>query len=184
MLEKLLNIERIIYRSSDSRQTIEAKLEKIFKNERLGFQHNISGKFISANEFKAADNWTIGVSIRSFEKDPAYLKGKIFDEGKGTILRIRVRPNSIFPLFSIIFPVGGFIAAFTSDFDSGLMEDGLPSLVFILVGLISYWLGGLLKSRLKRKIELYLGLSKIDYCEEKNLNALEPKQNANAGLVV
>lgn len=162
MIDKILNIERLEYKSNLTTQDFKNKLDTIFNQGTFKFKYNLSGKFINNYEFKATDKWTIGVYIRSFENDPAYLKGKIKETGDGLILNVTVRPNSIFSIFGFIFPIAGIFAMFATGFGS-TSEDGLiAGLTFILIGLIFYPLGRFLRNRLRNKFEQYLDLKRVE----------------------
>jgi hypothetical protein len=158
MIDKIFNIERLEYKSNLSTQDFKNKLDTIFNQGTFNYKYNLTGKFINDYEFKATDKWTIGLYIRSFENDPAYLKGKIKATNSGIILNVTVRPNSIFSIFGFLFPIAGIFALFATGFGS-TNEDGLiVGLAFVIIGLIFYPLGKFLRNRLRKKFEKYLDL--------------------------
>lgn len=141
MIYRILNIERLEYKSNLTAPVFKNKLDKIFNQGTLKFKYNLSGKFINDFEFKATDKWTIGIYIRGFENDPAYLKGKITETSNGIIINITVRPNSIFLIFGFLFPIVGFFALFAPIFGNTTEDELMGSLAFIFIGLIFYSLG-------------------------------------------
>lgn len=156
LIDKIFNIERLEYKSNRKISIIKNRLDKIFNQGTL--QYNLSGKFINDNEFQATDKWTIGLYIRSFENDPAYLKGKIDETSNGATIKVSVRPNSIFPIFGFLFPLLGIFALFSKS------QDGLTvGLAFIASGLISYPIGKFLRVRLRNKFERYLDLKRPEH---------------------
>lgn len=83
---------------ADVRQLLE-------RTQSLNFSVNLTGEFIAADEFKMTPKWSF-ITTRGFEPDPSYLHGYIFqDEWKRTRVTFTIRPNSVFPLFSIAFPL-------------------------------------------------------------------------------
>ncbi|SMO93561.1 hypothetical protein SAMN06265379_1207 [Saccharicrinis carchari] len=158
MIDKVLNFQRIEYRSKMSAQDFKSRLSSIFSQK--GFKFNLSGKFTSEQDFKATDKWTIGIYIRSFENDPAYLKGKIKDSKNGVTVEVLVRPNSIFSLFGLLFPLIGMIALVSTNFGK-TDEDALGvGIGFIIFGLICYPIGNYLRNRIRNKFEDYLDLAR------------------------
>jgi hypothetical protein len=162
MIRKLLMVERVEYKSNLTAQNFKYKLEKIFNQGTFDLKYNLAGKFIGDTEFKVTDKWTIGIIIKNFEKDPAYLKGKMNETPQGLILEVSVRPNSVFPLFRIISPILGVFALFSTEFDSQTSDVKMIGLVFIVFGLAFYLLGKFLRYRLRNKFEQYLDLKKAE----------------------
>jgi len=163
MIDKLLNIERINYKSNSSSQDFKRNLNNILNQGTFKFKYNLAGKFINDNEFKIIDKWTIGVYIRSFENDPAYLRGKIIEKENGITVKVSVRPNSIFPLFGFLFPILGLFAIFTTGFGQENNEGLFVGLFFIVFGIIIFPIGRLLRNRLRNKFEQYLDLKRYGY---------------------
>lgn len=158
MIDKILNFQRIEYRSKMSARKFKMRLESIFNQK--GLKYNLSGKFTTERRFKATDKWTIGIYIRSFERDPAYLKGNVKDSEDGIVVDVIVRPNSIFTLFGFLFPVIGMIALISTNFGK-TNEDGLGvGIGFVIFGLINYPIGNYLRNRLRNKLENYLDLER------------------------
>ncbi|MGQ1786013.1 MULTISPECIES: hypothetical protein [unclassified Saccharicrinis] len=158
MIDKILNFQRIEYESKMSIHDFKSRLSSIF--DQKGFKYNLSGKFTTELDFKATDKWTIGIYIRSFENDPAYLKGKIKDSKEGIIVDVTVRPNSIFSLFGLLFPLVGLIALISTDFGKTDEEALGVGIGFIVFGLICYPIGNYLRNRIRNKFEEYLELKR------------------------
>lgn len=162
MINEIFNIETKEYKSTLNAQDFKNKLERIFKQGALTFKYNLTGSFINDDEFKAVDKWTIGINIKSFENDPAYLKGKIKETNDGTIITLTVRPNSIFLIFGFLCPFVGILTFVNSGFGSTNQDELIVGLGFIISGLISYLIGRYSRNRLRNKFEQYLDLKKMD----------------------
>ncbi|MBK3519981.1 hypothetical protein [Carboxylicivirga marina] len=152
MIDKILNYQRVEYYCKLSAQDFKTRLSRVLNLK----GYNLSGKFTSDRDFKLSDAWTIGIFIQSFENDPAYLKGRIKDSKEGIIVDVLVRPNSIFSIFGLLFPLIGIYTLISSDF--GKAAEG--AIFFIIFGLIWYLIGIYLKVRIRNKFEDYLGLER------------------------
>ncbi len=135
MIDKILNIKRLEYKSTFAIQDFKNELDAIFSQGVFNFKYNLSGKFINNYEFKVTDKWTIGLYIRSFENASAYLKGKITETSNGIILNVLVRPNSIFSIFGLLFPILGIFILFEIGFGITTEDVKIVGFMFILVGL-------------------------------------------------
>ena len=156
MIDRILNFQRIVYASKVSAADIKLRLNSIFNQK--GYKYNLSGKFITERDFKATDKWTIGIYIRNFENDPAYLKGKIKETKEGTLIDVTVRPNSIFSIFGLLFPLVGTFALISSYFGKTDEEALGVGIGFIIFGLVCYPIGNYLRNRIRNKFEDYLEL--------------------------
>ncbi len=137
MIDKLIQTERFTYITSLKPEAFKAKLESIFNRKTFDFKYNLSGKFTDEYKFKATSKWTIGVYIRSFENDPAYLRGTINEHSKGSEIDVSVRPNSIFIIFGIVFPIIG-IASLINGLGIGDEDAIFVGLFFPIMGGIWY----------------------------------------------
>jgi hypothetical protein len=158
MIDRILNYQKIEYQSKLSAHEFKSRLNNIF-NEK-GYKYNLSGKFTSEMGFKAVDKWTIGIFIRGFETDPAYLKGKIKDSKDGIVVDVIVRPNSNFSLFGLMLPLVGLYELISTSFgnaDKDALGIGIGVIVF---GLFSYLMGKYLRNRIRNKFEEYLRLER------------------------
>lgn len=153
--DKLIQLERFTYITNLSPDGFKSKLESIFNRKTFDFKYNLSGKFTDEYKFKATSKWTIGVYIRSFENDPAYLRGTIHNHSKGCKIEVSVRPNSIFMLFGIVFPIVG-VTLLINGLNIGDEESVFGGLFFALMGGFWYLVGKFLRRRLKRQFEEYL----------------------------
>lgn len=158
MIDRILNYQKIEYQSKLSAHEFKSRLNNIF-NEK-GYKYNLSGKFTSEKDFKAVDKWTIGIFIRSFENDPAYLKGKIKDSKDGIVVDVIVRPNSIFPIFGLLFPLVGVYALISTNFGKTDKDALGIGIAFVFFGLFCYPIGKYLRNRIRNKFEEYLRLER------------------------
>jgi hypothetical protein len=111
ILPKQIWKEEFDYVSDKSVDSLKSDIQQLFDQTKgWNFPVNLTGEFISDNEFKMTPKWQL-VVIRNFEREISYLNGKIFqDEFKRTRVIFTVRPNSIFPIFFFLFPLFGLFA--------------------------------------------------------------------------
>lgn len=97
----------------------------------------------------------------NLKRKAAYLYGKITKTEKGTLVKLKVNPNSFLPIFAILSSLIGTVITLrtlsnTQD-DKFLLIIGV---VFIALGITYYPLSTLLKNRLRNKVVTFLGLIK------------------------
>ena len=123
----------------------------------------MSGKLTSENEFTVYDKWSvIGWDMPNLKRKAAYLYGKITKGEKGTLVKLKIKPNSILPIFAILSTLFGVFITLkglsNTEDDNFFLMIGL---VFIALGVIYYPMSTLLKNRLRNKIVKYLDLNKL-----------------------
>jgi 1,4-dihydroxy-2-naphthoate octaprenyltransferase len=98
----------------------------------------------------------------NLKRKAAYLKGKMTTGENGTLVKLKVKPNSILPIFAITTTLIGFLITIIA------MSNAQDNLFFILLGSVCIALGMIyypmsiwLKNRLRNKMVQYLDLSKI-----------------------
>jgi hypothetical protein len=158
-IDLLLNREKLEYKSDLGAPDFKQKLDSIFSPDSFEVNYNLSGEFTGEFAFTATDKWTLGFYIRSFERDPAYLKGLIEEDGNGSVIYITVRPNYTFQLAA----PGALLICLTEMTSSSSVFQGIDriiaGLVMLLAGIVLYALGVFFRIRLRNKFEKYLGLN-------------------------
>ena len=155
MIEKILNTKKINYSSNLNEDNLKQKIEDIFQQSNLSFV----GKFTSPNEFAAYDIWTyIAWYIPNFKRKTAYLYGEIIKSGKGTLLKLNIKPNPVIAIFPILTILIGIITIIIAESNNKTLIFGL---IIIAVGILSYLFGMFLTSRLRNNFNKYLDLKKI-----------------------
>jgi len=159
MIQKILNIEEISYSSSLNEERLKKKIEDLFEQRTL----RVAGKLTSENGFTVYDKWTVvGWDMPNLNRKAAYLYGKITTGEEGTLLKLKVKPNFILPIFAMLFTLIGVAMTLnalpkTEDDKSCL----ILGLALIALGIIYYLMSTLLKNRLRNKIVKYLSLKKV-----------------------
>ncbi len=95
------------------------------------------------------------------KRKSAYLKGKIIKSGKGTLIKLNSKPNSILSIFAILSVFIGIITTIAAELNKENNEFLSIGLIFITVGTISYPIGIFLRNRLRNNFEKYLDLQKV-----------------------
>jgi hypothetical protein len=158
MIQKILNIEEINYSSNLNEESLKKRIEDLFEQRTL----RVEGKLTNENEFSANDKWVvINWDMPNLRRKAAYLKGKITKGEKGTLIKLKVKPNSIFPVFAIFSALLGIFFTLKSLSYTGSKFFVILGLAFIALGIIYYPLSTLLKNRLRNKIVKHLDLSKV-----------------------
>jgi hypothetical protein len=115
LLPKKIWKEEFQYYSEKSIEELKNQIQELFSvsQDKIGGV-NLTGAFTSEFEFEMTPIWQL-IRIRNFERSESYLKGRIFsDELNRTCVTFTVRPNSIFLMFTFLFPLFG-LAVLTSD---------------------------------------------------------------------
>ncbi|MBD81501.1 MAG: hypothetical protein CL840_21460 [Crocinitomicaceae bacterium] len=159
VIQRILNIEEGSYSSSLNEESLKRKIENLFEQTTL----RLAGKLTSENEFTAYDKLVIiGWNMPYLRRKSAYLKGKITQGQNGPLIKLKVNPNSILPIFSILAILSGVI--FTLIALSNTQVDKfflIPGLVLIALGIVYYPVSTLLRNRLRNEMVNYLDLNKI-----------------------
>lgn len=164
LLPKQLRKEEFEYYSDKSVKAFRIEMEQLFeKTYGLNFSINLVGEFVSEDEFKITPKWQF-IIIRHFERDAAYLNGKIISQGKNsTLVKFSVRPNSIFVIFFFVFPVIS-VALLISYFngDSGKTDMLVVIAVFgIVTPLVSMLIARSVKNGIKQTFVTTFNLQPI-----------------------
>lgn len=158
MIEKILTIKKASYSSNLNKEDLKKRIEDLFEQRAL----KLVGKFTSQNEFAAYDKWTIiSWYIPNFKRNSAYLKGEIIKSEKGTLIKLKIKPNSALSIFSILSVLIGMITTIAAE---SIIENNqllITGLIFIAVGIIYYSVGLFLRYRLQSNFEKYLDLQKV-----------------------
>jgi hypothetical protein len=159
MIQRILNSEEASYSSSLDAENLKKRIKILFEQKSL----RLAGKLISENEFTACDNLVVvGWSMPNLRRRSAYLVGKITQAQDGTLIKLKVNPNTALPVFAILATLCGFIFTILgltiSQDDQTLLILGLA---FIVVGAAYYPISTLLRNRLRNKIVRYLELDKV-----------------------
>ena len=158
MISKILNTQNINYSSNLDGDNLKRKIEAIFEKSNLSFV----GKFISQNEFAAADKWTyIKWYVPNFKRKTAYLHGEVIKTGKNTLLKLNIKPNpvvSIFPILTVLIGLIFVIVAEPQNENNGTLIFGL---IIVAVGVLFYLFGMFLRNRLRNNFKKYLDLQKV-----------------------
>ncbi|MBT7620852.1 MAG: hypothetical protein HN593_00330 [Lentimicrobiaceae bacterium] len=159
MLQRILNVEEVIYSSNLNEENLMRRVENLFEQKSLG----LAGKIISEDEFTAYEKLiVIGWDMPYLRRKAAYLKGKITQGEKGTLIKLKVSPNSFLPIFAIVAAITGVIITLI-----GLLNTHADKLflifgiAFFTLGIVYYPVSTILRNRLKNKVTKYLNLSKV-----------------------
>ncbi len=158
MIEKILNTKKINYSSNLNGDNLKQKIEGIFEQSNLSFV----GKFTSQNEFTAYDKWTyITWYVPNFRRKTAYLKGKIIKSGKGTLIKLNIKPNPVISIFPILTLIIGIITIIVAESNNENNETLIFGLIIIAVGILFYLFGIFLRNRLRNNFKKYLDLKMV-----------------------
>jgi hypothetical protein len=154
MIDNILNTKKENYSSSLNVEHLMQKIGGIFEKNDSSFV----GKFTSQNEFEIYDKWTfIKWYVPNFRRKTAYLIGEILESGKGTLIKLNIKPHpviSIFPILTILIGIITLIVAYSNN------ETLIFGLIIIAVGIVFYLSGMFLTSRLRNNFKKYLDLQK------------------------
>lgn len=158
IVEKILNTEEVNYTSNLNAESLKKKVEDLLEKR----NSHVDGKLTSENEFTLYDKWiVVGWNMPNLKRKAAYLYGKITKDEKGTLVNLKVNPNSILPLFGIFSIVVGLIISLISISNS--LENRfffILGIVFLTMGIIYYPVSTFLRNRLRNKIVKHLDLIK------------------------
>ena len=155
MIEKILNTKNINYSSNLNGDNLRQKIEDVFKQSNLSFV----GKFTSQNEFETYDKWTyITWYVPNFKRKTAYLYGEIIKSGKGTLLKLNIKPNPVIAIFPILTILIGIVTIIVAESNNKTLIFGL---IIIAVGILFYLFGMFLTSRLRNNFKKHLDLQKV-----------------------
>ena len=159
MIQKILNIEEVSYSSNLNSEKLKKKIEDLFEQRTL----RLAGKLTSKNEFTAYDKWiVIGWNMPYLKRKAAYLYGKITKGENGSLIKLKVKPNSILPGFAFISTLIGVL--FTLKALLNTYDDKFFLIIgstFFVLGIIGYPMSTFLKNRLRNKVVKYLDLNKV-----------------------
>jgi hypothetical protein len=155
----IFNIQGIGYTSQLSIEQITSKIESICKVKSSG----ISGRFTENTEFTVFDTMNvIGWSMPNLKRKLAYAFGNLTPNSKGTTISLRIKPNSMLPLFAIVAMLGGSIFTLVV---LSMSNESTYYLVFgiglLVLGIAYYPISTWLSNRLRNRIEKYLELTQI-----------------------
>jgi len=134
ILPKQIWKEEFNYYSDKSVDGLKGEIQQLFdKTNGWNFSVNLTGKFISENEFKMTPKWQFAV-IKSFERKVSYLNGHIYsDELNRTRVTFTVRPNSILLIFFFLFPLFEIFALTTDNIKGDVNETRILGAIFTFV---------------------------------------------------
>lgn len=158
MIGKILNTEKINYSSKLNGDSLRQKIENIFDQS----TSNFVGKFTSSNEFAAYDKWSIiSWYVPNFKRKSAYLEGKILNSEKGSLIKLNISSNPMLSIPPIISVLIGIIIIVVTNSNIENTRFLIIGSVFILVGILYYWIGIFSKNRLRKSFEENLDLQKV-----------------------
>ena len=158
MIEKILNTQNINYSSNLNGDILKQKIEDIFEKSNLSFV----GKFTSQNEFAAADKWTyIKWYVPNFKRKTAYLNGEIIKTGKGSLIKLNIKPNPVVSIFPVVTILIGIIFIIVAEINNKNDKTLTFGLIVIAVGILFYLFGMFLRNRLRNNFKKYLDLQKV-----------------------
>ena len=94
----------------------------------------------------------------NFKRKTAYLYGEIIKSGKGTLLKLNIKPNPVIAIFPILTILIGIITIIIAESNNKTLIFGL---IIIAVGILFYLFGMFLTSRLRNNFKKYLDLKKV-----------------------
>lgn len=157
-METILSTKKIKYSSNLNGDVLKRKIEDIFEKGTL----RLVGKFTSQNEFAAYDKWSvISWYLPNIKRKSAYLKGKILNSEKGTILKLNLRPNTFLSAFPVLSAFLGILIILLTNLNKQNTQSLIIGSVFILAGILYYAIGIFSRNRLQKNFEKNLNIHKI-----------------------
>ena len=156
----ILNTEEIVYSSN-------LKIENLKENIKNLFEQNTSlsivGKLTNRDEFTAYDkSVVINWSMPNLRRKSAYLSGKITEVENGSLIKLKVTPNTFLPVFGFFAILVGIVL--TGVVLVSKVSFGKFSLFFglglTIVGIVYYTASTFYRNKLKNKVVKYLSLRK------------------------
>jgi hypothetical protein len=164
LLPKQIWKEKYNYQSNKSVVELKSDIQQLFeKSKGWDFSVNLTGEFTSDFKFKMTPKWQFAY-IKNFEREISYLNGELRqDEFNKTRVTFTVRPNSIFLIFFIAFPLIGLLAL-TSNVTNEQKNDTLVvGLVFIIiVPLLNLLMGHYAKKSIKDRFVKTFKLKEVN----------------------
>lgn len=159
IIQKILNTEEISYSSNLNVENLKKKVKALFEQKTL----RLAGKLTSENEFTAYDKFNVvGWDMPNLKRKSAYLKGKITQEKKGTLIKLKVNPNFVLPAFAMLTTLIGIVLTLIALSNTEADEfSQIIGPIFIAVGIIYYPLSTFFRNRLRNRIVEHLDLSKV-----------------------
>ncbi|HUH28747.1 MAG TPA: hypothetical protein VLZ86_11030 [Gelidibacter sp.] len=150
-----MNITNVKYSSELPEDRLKQKMNKVFGERTSKFV----GTFTGPHEFAAYDKWSvISWYVPNFKRKSAYIKGEILKSGKGTLIKMNIRPNTMLSIASILSVVIGIMIIIAAGSHTRFLIIGS---FFVLVGVLYYSLGVFSRNRLRSNFEKILDLTKI-----------------------
>lgn len=159
IVQKLLNTEEVIYSSNLNEESLKKKIQDLFEQKTL----RVAGKLTSKNEFTAYDKWiVVAWDMPNLKRKAAYLYGIITKKGTGTLVRLNIKPNSMFTIFAVLSTLAGMIISLItfSNIENNTFFFTL-GVFFLVLGLIYYPVSTAIRNRLRNRIVKYLDLNKF-----------------------
>ena len=155
MTENLMPITNANYSSELTEDRLKHKMDEIFGEQTTTFV----GQFTSPSEFAAYEKWSvISWYVPNIKRKAAYLKGEILKSGKGTLIKMNFRPNSMLSIASVVSVVVGIMIIIAAGSNMRFLIIGS---FFVLVGILYYSLGIFSRNRLRSNFEKILDLTKV-----------------------
>lgn len=155
MIEKILNTESVNFYSDLSGDNLRQKMEDVFNRSGLDFV----GEFTGQNEFNTFDKWTcMSWYMPNFKRKTAYLSGEMVKSGKGTLLKLKIKPNPILSILPILAMSISIIMLILARSNNMSVIFGLATMA---VGILFYALGVFLTRRLRNNFKKYFNLKKV-----------------------
>jgi hypothetical protein len=154
----ILFTQKVKYAVNDPIEIIRKRVKSIAEKRWDDFSENITGNFRENDTFSFTHKWSfVTIGAGGFGSSPAYLSGKLIQEGNGTRVEIKCRPNFVF-IFSFYLITGLFLAELFG-VDTFLVAPKnfilifLPFFNLILLGIVQFLTKGL-KNRFERLVIL------------------------------
>lgn len=155
MLNSIFNTKKINYTSTLNEDHLRQEIKRILDKSDSSFV----GRFTSQNNFAIYDKWTyIKWYVPNIKRRTAYLFGEILDSGKGTILKLNIKPNPLIAIFPILTILIGLIIVTAAYLNNQTLIFGL---IVITIGTLFYLFGMFLVRRLQNNFKKYLDLQKL-----------------------
>ena len=159
IIQKMLNIEETNYSSGLNTEGLKNRIEDLYHQNAM----RVAGRLTSENEFTIYDKWIIvGWSMPNLNRKAAYIYGKITEGEEGTLVNLKVTPNALLPIFSILSMLMGVVitlrALLNTEDDKFFLTLGVA---LIVIGMLYYPIGTLLKNRLLKRVVRSLDLKKV-----------------------
>lgn len=155
-LKRAYRTDKYEYEVEESLETVKAGIEKLTSRNSIFNKYNLSGNLYANNKFTLVRSWGF-LRIGFIDQNPVTLDGKFYYiKTNLTGIKLEVRPNFIFLIFSILFSIAGILV-----FVNSLSKEALAyeALCLLLVPPVLSTIAFFNKQSHQKRFEKALGLT-------------------------